>query len=107
MQKPKGQQGSWFATWEGERLPCVHERWTRGTWPEYADPGVDERPEWEPFVLALQRQRKALLTTSEMPEDGGPWRRSGYTAIFEIDDVRVEERVLRFKFTKRLVSFQR
>src|SRR3546814_11835497 len=76
MRKPKGRQGSWLAEWDGEQLPCVHKRWTKGTWPEYVDPGVDDRPEWVPFVTALSDGKKALLTTRDIPEDGEPWRRS-------------------------------
>src|SRR3546814_6943865 len=83
MRKPKGRQGSWLAEWDGEQLPCVHKRWTKGTWPEYVDPGVDDRPEWVPFVTALSDGKKALLTTSDIPEDGEPWRRSGYVARSE------------------------
>ena len=105
MLKPKGHQGSWFADWNGEHLPCVHERWTKGTWPEYVDPGVDDRPEWTSFVAALRNGKKALLTTSDIPEDGGPWRRSGYTAVYAIDDVRIEGNELRFKFVQRIYSF--
>src|SRR3546814_13205938 len=90
MRKPKGRQGSWLAEWDGEQLPCVHKRWTKGTWPEYVDPGVDDRPEWVPFVTALSDGKKALLTTSDIPEDGEPWRRSGYVAVYAIDEVRNE-----------------
>ena len=105
MRKPKGQMGSWFAIWNGEKFPCVHERWTRGTWPEYVDPEVDDQPEWAPFIAALQEGHKALLTTSEIPPDGGAWHRTGYIALYEIEGVRREGDVLRFKFVRRLQSF--
>jgi hypothetical protein len=105
MRRPRGQQGSWFAEWNGEKLPCVHERWTKGTWPEYVDPGVDERPEWGPFIAALSSSKKALLTTSDAPDDGGAWRRTGYTAVYEIENVRTEGNKLRFKFVRRMHSF--
>src|SRR3546814_4866977 len=108
MRKPKGRQGSWLAEWDGEQLPCVHKRWTKGTWPEYVDPGVDDRPEWVPFVTALSDGKKALLTTSDIPEDGEPWRRSGYVAVYAIDDVRIEGGVLRSEeHTSELQSLMR
>ena len=102
MANPVGHSGSWFATWDGENIPCVHFHWTKGTWPEYVDPGFDDRTEWSPFITALQEGSKAILTTSHPPDKSGMRRRKGYTGIWTISNIRVVElegrRELRFTF---------
>jgi hypothetical protein len=105
MRKPKGRQGSWFAEWEGEQLPCVHQHWTKGIWPEYLDPHCDTRPEWPAFIAALSQGRKAILTTSKFTEEDGKWRRASYVAIWEVENVRTEAGTLRFRFVRPLVQF--
>lgn len=106
MQKPTGTQGSWFATWKGVAYPCVHRHWAK-PWPNYDDPNVDDRPQWPEFLRALQTGKKALLTKSDIPEGetGSGWRRSGYVAIYAIDDVEVRDGHLTFQFSERLVNF--
>lgn len=103
MRKPTGRQGSWFAKWEGEELPCVHRHWTVGHWPDYLDPNVDDRPEWPGFIEALSNGKKAILTTSQI--DGEKWRRASYVAVWEIEGVTVENGELRFKFVKPIAQF--
>jgi hypothetical protein len=105
MRKPKGRQGSWFAEWDGEQLPCVHRHWTDGRWPYYLDPNFDERPEWPAFVNALRGGGKAILTTSKIPRDGGSWQRDRYVAVWTVDEVVTEGRELRFKFVNKLIQF--
>ena len=103
MLRPKGQQGSWFAKWEGEDLPCVHRHWTKRCWPAYLDPNVDDRPEWPHFIEALATGGKAILTTSHI--EGNKWRRANYVAVWEIADVVAENGELRFTFVRPLFQF--
>ena len=106
MKKPKGWQGSWFAEWRGEMIPCIHKHWTHGHWPQYRDPGVDERAEWGPFIRALQEGGRAILTTSEVPDGPGPWRRNGYVGLWSIRNVLVENGVLTFDLEEPLERFR-
>ncbi len=96
---PDGHAGSWFAKWEGESLPCVHQHWTKGSWPEYVDPGYDARAEWGPFIEALKTGKKAILTTSHLPDDSGKRRRKSYIGVWYVSDVRItQDGELRFLF---------
>jgi hypothetical protein len=103
MVKPKGQQGSWFAKWDGEDLPCVHDHWRTGA--IYRDPHVDDRKQWSNFIEALRTGRKAILTKSEVT---GPLalRRAGYLSLWTIDDVEAGDGVLTFRFVKKLREFR-
>lgn len=111
--KPIGHSGSWFAKWQGASYPCVHNHWHRGEW--YEDPGVEPaiHPKWNAFLAAIQNQKKVIETTDKVPDDWryGRWRRSGYVALWEIDDFQLQSTTdsgrfhLRFRFTRRLQSF--
>jgi hypothetical protein len=99
--KIQGQRGSWFATAGGELLPCVHSHWFKNGW--YADPGV--RPgeaQWDGFIAAIKTGKKVILTTDNVSEDDKAFERTGYVAIFRVDDVVVSDGVLKFKFVERL-----
>lgn len=98
MKVPKGHSGSWFAEWEGEKLPCVHQHWTKGCWPKYVDPGLDDRSEWRGFIEALKTKKKVILTTSHPPDENGIRRRKSYVAIYEIDNVQTDGGQLTFDF---------
>ena len=98
--QPVGHPGSWFAKWNGEKLPCVHQHWTKGTWPEYVDPGYDGRSEWRPFIEALEAGGKAILTTSHPPDESGIRRRRSYIGIWGVSEVRITGKgELRFIFS--------
>lgn len=96
MRKPKGHSGSWFAKWEGESLPCIHQRHLHGT--HYIDPGMDDNPKWPRFIVELRAKKKAIVTTSYPPGDNGIHRRKSYIGIWEIGDVDIdiEERKMIF-----------
>lgn len=106
MTTPRGSQGSWFATWRGHPLPCVHRHWAK-PWPNYDDPNVDGRRQWDEFIEALRNGKKALLTTSHIPADGSGegWRRASYVSIWTIDNLSVEGTHLKFTFGDRLHLF--
>jgi hypothetical protein len=104
--KAIGERGSWFATVEGERLPCVHEQWCKFELRQmhYHDQLVQpgER-QCEEFVAAIQAQRRVILTRSKHQHgEVQTAEREGYIALFQIDDVEFGADGLRFRFTKRL-----
>lgn len=105
MAKPRGERGSWFAEWKGEKLPCVHRCWTRGIWPHHCDPGVSDKPQWEPFINALKEGR-AILTEDELDKEGVPINRNGYVALYRIENVTLRGNELHFDFTERLADFR-
>ena len=105
MTQPKGERGSWFAQWAGERLPCVHRRWTNGIWPHHCDPGVNDNPKWGPFVEALKRGR-VILTDDNLDPGGIPVSRKGYVALWRIDNVELLGTELHFDLRERLGDFR-
>ena len=102
MRKAIGKHGSWFATIDGEQLPCVHQHWFSSSL-EYEDPGVEVgNPVWDEFIQELKRTGKAILTSDNPAPGSGSFKRTGYIAVWSIEDVRVEEGKLRFRFVDRL-----
>jgi hypothetical protein len=99
------QRGSWFASLNGEEMPCVHDFWTRRTPSrmDYADPGVNElQPQWAEFISALKAMKKVILTRDTTTDNGRTFKRRGYIAVMSIDDVEVINGALRFRFVDRL-----
>lgn len=103
MGKPKGHAGSWFAEWNGEKLPCVHQHWMKDD--RYNDPGFDGRAKWDRFVAALKTGKKALLTTSHPLDKNGKRRRKSYVGVYRVDGVEAGNGRLRFRFTEQLNRF--
>lgn len=104
--KPIGKRGSWFATVGGELLPCVHQHWFQPG-PKYEDPGVEVgNPIWDEFIEELKKTGKVIVTSDDPAPGTGAFRRTGYIAIWSIDNVRVEEGCLRFCFIERLEELQ-
>lgn len=108
--KATGQRGSWFAEVDGEFIPCAHKHWTR-TAPgsmTYDDPHFSPETEakWEPFVAALKAGKRAILTSDDVTNEGHAFERTGYIALYAIDDVEIVGENLRFRFTKRLAELE-
>jgi hypothetical protein len=101
----KGQWNSWFATWNGESLPCVHDCWKRGD--HYEDPEVvPEHRHWASFVAGLRNKRRVLLTRDILNEEGRPRKRAKppgqYLAVWEIADISPDADALRFRFVRQI-----
>lgn len=105
MKKAVGQRGSWFATVDRDRLPCVHAHWFQGGW--YNDPGA--RPgegKWDEFIEAIRNTKKVILTNDSVSTDETAFERTRYIAVFSVDDVSVDDGALRFRFVERLHSLK-
>jgi hypothetical protein len=101
--KAIGSHGSWFAKIRDESLPCLHRHWVHGL--DYCDPHcVVGDPKWDEYVAALKSTKKAILTTDHVED--GPFRRTGYVAVFAIDDVSVEGSNLRLRLVDRLADLE-
>lgn len=104
MTKVKGKRGSWFAGVDGETLPCVHEEWYE--WnagkPYYLDKGVKlgDR-QWDEFINGIKNSKRVILTKDKWTENGS-FERLGYIAVWDIDNITVENNELRFDFAKRI-----
>jgi hypothetical protein len=97
--KALGSKGSWFAEWEGEALPCVHEHWKSGDC--YADPEISSRGRWPKFVAGLHAKGRVLVTRDHIV-DGFPRGRRGYASVWEIESVSADQDALRFRFIRQI-----
>lgn len=89
MRLPKGHPGSWFAEWDGEKIPCIHQhRIVRGV---YVDDRVNGHTAWPGFIAELRSQRRAIVTTSHLPGPDGIRRRKSYVGIWALGEVEVIE----------------
>lgn len=106
--KAKGIRGSWFATVDGERLPCVHDHWWKGT--SYDDPGIKPSSKASELVDAIREKKRVILTKDKaIPSDNDEamgFDRKGYIAIFSVDLIEFDDAGLRFKFVKRLEDLE-
>ncbi|MDT0574885.1 hypothetical protein RM533_01655 [Croceicoccus sp. F390] len=104
--KVKGERGSWFATLEEDKLPCVHKHWVKKL--AYLDPGYEADPEkWDKFVAAISEKKRVVLTTDEVsePSDGEgkrSFKRTGYVAVWEVDNVAAGKDGFSFDFVSRI-----
>lgn len=101
--RPIGSQGSFFAKYAGESLPCVFERWRDGD--RYRDPGVKpSSKKWLNYFAAMRDGRKVILTRQKELENG-TFRRKGYVGIYEIADCHMSDDRLEFTFVKMTEDF--
>ena len=104
--KAIGRRGDWFATVDGETLPCVHQFWMHGT--HYDDPHANPgEPIWDRLIEGIRTTRKVILTNDKAKTFAGlGFERTGYIAVFEVDDIEVEGTHLRFLITRRLKDLE-
>lgn len=107
--KAKGQRGSWYATVEGDVLPCAHSLWVKGA-KLYCDPyikrGIAEHDE---FIAAIVTAGKVILTKSDLvpgPEIPPTINRDGYIGIFAVGPLTVDDGGLKFELTERLADLK-
>src|SRR5690348_15743169 len=105
MFKAIGERGSWFAVVDGRRIPCAHKYWWKGR-SHYLDPGAKpgER-QWDEYIEALRQGKEAILTNDDLLPNG-TFKRTGYIALFEIDDIRITNEGLEFGFKKKITSLK-
>jgi hypothetical protein len=101
--KARGHRGDWFAEANGQRLPCVHAHWWKGSGynDPYARPG-DRK--FEELVEGIRQFGRVILTKDEVRDSGRTFRRTGYVAIYEVEDVEFDETGLRFRFISRVAD---
>lgn len=108
--KATGSRGSWFATVDGELLPCVHEYWwVKGdTSRRYNDYLLKPSQHNNDFVARIKDKRQVILT-SDKPNSADnpvPFVRTGYIAIWTIEDVEFDENGLRFRFVDKVCGLK-
>ena len=114
IKKAIGRRGSWFATVNGESLPCVHKHWVTGL--IHHDPfrrhesGASEEKIAE-LAAAVQRLGRVILTDDDAQLDATgnvvSFQRKNYIAVFEVEDVTFSrEDGLRFRLANRLFGLQ-
>lgn len=97
----RGERGSWFATVNGERLPCVHKYWLKdGRYRALRAPLND--PKHIDLVTAIRAGRKVILTKDKVQGDGLAFERDGYISVWRVDDIVWENDTLEFRFVEKV-----
>lgn len=104
--KATGSRGSWFALVDGEELPCVHDHWwVKGNRERrYNDHLLRASLHNDNFVARIKEKRKVVLT-SDKPHSAinpVPFKRTGYIALWTVEDIEFDENGLRFRFTEKI-----
>jgi hypothetical protein len=97
-----GHQGSWFAKWQGQELPCIHEDCV--VWNElryhHSHPRYNSGEQTARYIETLKTVKRVILTKS--PEDAdGARHRERYLGVFDIDNARLEDGV-QFTLVRRV-----
>lgn len=101
MEKPHGERGSWFASWEGKMLPCVHKHWWTGR-NGYSDPYArPDDPKFKELVDSIRQCGRVILTSDTLLDGAHNFKRTGYIAIYDVANIEFDESGLRFEFTAR------
>ena len=106
LRRPIGERGTWFADYDGERLPCVHDYWwERG---RYTDKLLRATYKSEQFVQAIREKGRVILTRDKPNsiENPIPFTRTGYVSLWEVDEIEFDDAGLRFRFARNLGSFK-
>ena len=103
MARPIGARGSWFAVWQGDKLPCIHKCWVKAEAGHlhYCDPEVSDEWEWPAFIEAIEEKRRVILTEDVVDQNGFPKKRKGYIAIFQVDNIEVRDSELHLDLVGR------
>jgi hypothetical protein len=103
--KAIGERGSWFASVDGERLPCVHHYWIKGT--HHCAPRVSQNSKKDvELVRAIRANHKVIVTTDRVIDEGLGFERTGYVAVFAVENVNWKGGELSFDLKERLVDLQ-
>jgi hypothetical protein len=108
--KAVGERGSWFAKVNGERLACVHKHWISGT--HHCDPGyIEGESQWPDLLTTIKETGKVIVTKDDLipqPEkkSGMAFNRTGYIAVFSVDNIEADETGLKFDLKSRICDLQ-
>jgi hypothetical protein len=120
VKKIRGCQGSWdvevtYADGSKETLPTAHQYFWKvdQAGPYYqrdaADAswaGFQQNAKFADHVALLNAKKRVVLTTDDINEGTGLWKRTGYVGVFDIAEVSLSENGLFFRFVRRLPQLQ-
>lgn len=108
--KALGTRGSWFATVDGEKLPCVHEYWwVKGDHSRrYDDRLLKPTKHSMEFVAGIKDKKKVILTSDKPHSEDNPipFVRTGYISVWTVSDVEFDDEGLRFRFTEKVCDLE-
>lgn len=102
--KAVGERGSWYATVQGERLPCVHQA---NMHPDgmYRARKVSDASH-DQLLAAIKSAGKVIVRKSVRQSDSESWVAKGYVAVFEVADPEIVNDEFRFRFVRRIAELQ-
>jgi hypothetical protein len=114
VKKLRGMQGSWLVdvTYDDgsvERLPTAHAYfWASGK--EYhrglGDVGstgfFKDTKKFTDYIDALKAKKRVVLTKDDIDEAAHHFERTDYLGVFDVDDIKLSDNSLSFRFVQRL-----
>jgi hypothetical protein len=115
----KGSQGSWeaevrYEDGHTEILACLHDHFWRNTpdGPYYNDPWTPELRTTAKFlkhVEVIKSTGRVIMTSDKIDPSkergaAGYFTRTGYIAVFTIDNFVLDEDSMRFRFVRRIAN---
>lgn len=102
--KATGRRGDWFATINGEEVPCAWSWWLNGM--HYFDPGARlGSGKWVKYVAVIERSKKVALAGKKETKNG-KWERDGYIGLFNVANVRTSATTLEFDLVQRIADLK-
>jgi hypothetical protein len=99
--KARGSRGSWFAEVDGKRLPCVHQHWVKRL--QYNDPGITPGVRKNDEYINAIKDGMVILTTDDIvSHEPFQFKRTGYVAIYTVDEVVADDNGISFRFMSRV-----
>lgn len=101
--RPVGHHGSWFAEYQGQRLPCVHAKWQKRG--RYHDPHATlGNAKFRSLFSAICSLRRVIVTADRELKDG-QFRRTGYVAVREVISAELDGKGLRLRLGVETARF--
>jgi|SRR6516164_4801101 hypothetical protein len=109
----RGSQGKWdvdvtYSDGSRETLPTAHRYfWKGGDVYHRGDPDISwpifrDKPQFEEHVNLIKEKRRVVVTTDDIDEATGMFKRTGYVGVFDVDGISVTKDGLTFRFVRRL-----
>jgi hypothetical protein len=108
-----GSQGSWdvrvtYTDGTSQMLPTAHKEFWKGD--RYERGGPDDvswkhyssRPRFQKHVELLHQTKRVAVTFDHFDHAAGIWHRDGYSGVFDIDDIKVDDDGMSFRFVRRV-----
>ena len=84
-------------------MPCVHKYWLRG-FHHHAKHAWQNDPKHIELVDAIRATGKVVLTKDEVTDEGEAFKRTGYIAVYRVENIAWANDELQFDLVEKLAT---